>query len=689
MPFGQNSSVSEAVSAEAEHPPAPEARKFRFPLPFDPIRLVAGVLSRWPWIVLGLLVFGTLGVIAGVKLTRPAYAVSVSLIKRRAPQTVRTSETGQAFRPVDLNDATLLATLLAQEPLDSAMKRANNGVDPADARTLIEAHQLEGTDIFFITYHSPVGPRDALEFSGIWAEEINAYTQRLQQAEAHEVRTILQKEVQEMEKQIEQATQNLLDFSKDKNFLGGESQVSAVLGKLSQVEMELETARSSVSAKESQLANLTEQIRHQSPLDLQLKTAKEELANLRATYTDTNPLVQAKLQSIEYLESQIASLTDKNKADLDSYTGTPLGNQLYLSIMSLRNELLEARGRVQSLDKLRIATADRLREFPGIISGYSALQKKRDAHIEALSLMSNRLKEAEIFASGAPGYWQIFQAPDPRSILPSSRVKKPLIFGAAGGVVGAALTVIMSLLLTHRTSRRSIIECCAATNAPLVARIPTSFDQDAKDAVDHFWITELAPRLSRPGQWLFWTAALDPADERRLWTLLATAIQNDTGRPARIQDLTPDALWLETPAPAELEWWSFSSTSVESGSAALSSGRKWPVLPVPLLDIPLPVPFSKVTSLPALPFEEVSGPTIFRASTLPNGEARALLPQVDHWLAVVAGQKISLARAARLRPLTDAYLPACDGTVAWIERPKGLIRQAADMLSTFLAKRFS
>ncbi|MGL5017169.1 MAG: hypothetical protein ACRDBP_03475, partial [Luteolibacter sp.] len=85
-------------------------RRFRFPLPFDPVRLLAGVMMRWPWLVVGMILFGTLGTIAGVRMTHQSFAISASLIKRRVPQTVQASDTGQAFRPVDLNDATLLAT---------------------------------------------------------------------------------------------------------------------------------------------------------------------------------------------------------------------------------------------------------------------------------------------------------------------------------------------------------------------------------------------------------------------------------------------------------------------------------------------------------------------------------------------------------------------------------------------------
>lgn len=639
-PTGSNPPTAEDSAADAER------RRFRFPLPIDPVRLLAGVLTRWPWLVIGMLIFGTLGTIIGIQITSQSFAISVSLIKRRVPQTVQASETGQAFRPVDLNDATLLATLLASEPLDLASKRAANGIDSSRARTLTEASQLEGTDIFYITYHSPLSEDDAVNFSGIWAEEINAYTKRLQQTEARDVRAILEKEVVELEKQIESTNLEILNFSKDNDFLGGDSQVAAVLGKLSQIELELEAARTSVAAKKQQLANLTEQISHQSPIELQIKTAREELANLRSTYTDENPLVQTKLQSMEYLEEQIAKLKEGGKAELDAYTGTPLGNQLYLTIIGLRNELLEAESRIESLEKLRLSTAARLTEFPAIISGYEALQKKRDANIEGLSLMKNRLKEAEIFASGAPGYWQVFQAPDPRSIVPSSLVKKPAILGAAGAFGGAGLAVLLTLLLTHRTSRRSILECCAATRAPLICHLPTSFEEDARAAIAHFWITYLAPRLDQPGRILFWTAALDPDDERRFWSMLSEAAIKDTGKPIRVLDLTPGPLWSDGAPGSPLAW----QTYQPDGSEA---------------------------------------PMLFRAASLPHRDARSMLPQVDHWIAVVAGQKQSLRRAVESRELTDAYLPACTGTIAWTERPQGKIREAADAISFFLAKRFS
>jgi len=617
--------------------------------------MLAGVVSRWPWIASGMIIMGVLGVLVGILITHRSYSLSVSLIKRRVPQTVQTSESGHAYRPVDLNDATLLATLLATEPLDLTLKRANNGLNPNRINTFVEAKQLPSTDIFYISYNSPVSPEDAVSFTTIWAEEINTYTQRLQQTEAHEVRLILQKEVTDLEHQLDANNLAILDFSKANDFLGGEAQVTAALAKQSQLEIQLEAARATVAAKEEQLKNYTEQIHRQSPIESQLKTVKDELASLRATYTDANPLVQAKQQSIDYLKAQIDEYASKGQLDLNYYTGTPLGNQLYLSILTQRNELQEASNQIQSLEKVYQATVNRLAQFPAIVSAYDALKRKNTALTGELTLMNNRLKEAEIFDSSAPGYWQIFEPPDSRRIVPSSLIKKPAILGAVGGVLGGVLATLLVLLLTHRSPRRSVLECCATVHAPLVACIPTTSDEDAQDAINHYWLTQLAPLLNSPNSILWWTPTLEPDEERRFWTMLATAAWNDTGKAIHIHDLTPDALWDNVVCPDSLKWHAAPSLTYNSPPLPLESNETF----------------------------------LLRASSLPHAEAREALMKIGRWTTVLTGQKESLRRASTWLPLCATYLPPCNGTIAWIEPPSGRIRAAADVLSLFLAKRFS
>jgi len=649
-----NLSAGANAASEGGTVPASASPRFRFPLPFDPLRMLAGVLSRWPWIVIGTLACATLGTLIGIRSTHPSFSITVSLIKRRMQPVVQISEHGQSYRPVDWSDATLLATLLASEPLDLALKRSKNGLDPNEIRNLAQAKQLEGTDIFFITYLSPLSAGDAVDFSTIWAAEINSYTQRLQQAEARGKLLILQKEVIDLEGKMAANDLEILNFFKQKDYFGGEAQVSAALAKLSQIELQLETARTKTATIEAQLKNFTAQLQRHGPIDAQLKTAKEELANLRATYTDANPLVQAKLQGIEYLNEQVDQHSSKEPSQLDAYTGTTLGNSLYLSILGLRNEELAATCQIQSLQKLYQTTSARLAEFPEIVSAYEALKQKSRSLSEGHTLMSNELMEAEIFASGAPGYWQVFQAPDPRLIIPSSRVKKPALVGIACGILGAGGLVLLTLLFTHRTPRRSVLECCSTTGAPLMAQIPSSPEADTRAAIEHLWITHLAPHRNTPAHVLWWTPALDPAAERQLWTLLATAAWNDCGKPTRIHDLTPDNLWDDTSRPDALEW-----LGSQDASAASS-----------------PTPPSCAIAL-------------WRAASLPHSEARELLAGVESWIAVVEGHKSSLRRSAEFRKFSDAYLPPCSATLVWAERPTGAIRTAADVVSSALAKFFS
>ena len=649
-PPAGRSPVSGAPSpAETGDGVRPGLPRFGFPLPFDPVRLAGGVLSRWPWILAGMVVCGMAGGSLGVLLTHRSYALSVALIKRRVPHTVQASEAGQAYRPTDLNDATLLATLLATEPMDSAVKRAANGIEPDRIRSLVEAKQLEGTDIFYATYHSPVGEDDAVAFCGIWAEEINAYTQRLQQAEARGVLGILKKEVVELDKELAGINREILDFSKDKDYLGGDIQVSAALAKLSQIELDLQTARTIEKSKKEHLDFLTKQIRKQGPLEMQLRTAKDELAALRASYTDANPLVQAKLQSIEYLSQQIAKLGTQDGEDLDSYTGTPLGNELYLSIITRRSELSEATNRIAVLEGLHTAALERIGRFPAIISAYDALQKKRESIRGGLSLMSDRLREAEIFASGAPGYWQVFQPPDHRAIVPSSMLARPLALGLLGAVAGGCAMVGLTLLLTHRTSRRSVLECCAATGAPLAAVIPADDSDAASKSALNLWAAVLSPGAD--GGVLVLTAGMSPEEERTLWVLLSAAAKLDSGDSLRVIDLTKDALWDGVDIPGGIEW-------------RFSAGAD---------SVPCASP----------------GAVLCRASALPDGGVRHTLAGIVAWYAAVAGTRDGVREARRLRDPVEIYLPSCSGTIAWMEPPAGLVRRAADWISVFLAKRLS
>lgn len=628
-----------AVSSERAPPVRP---KFGFPLPIDPIRLMAGALSRWPIMAVCAAMTGTMGAMAGAFLHKPVYSINVSLLKRPVPQTVQTSETGQAYRPSEMNDATLLATLLSTEPIDLALQRIDNGLSPGQIRSRIEAKQLSGTDIFFLTYHSPVSPEDAFTFSTVWAEEINNYTKTLQRADALSTREFLENEVGKIDNQIATLNQQILKFSKETEYVGADTQVSSALGQLSAVGRDLINSRIALEAQEKKMTRLHEEIRKQSPLDSQLKAAKAELAQLRATYTDLNPLVQAKLKSIEYIKEQLADLEGQGPAPLEYYTGTTIGTQLFMEILTLSHTQAETKAKVAAYEVLHNELTAKVATFPEIVSRYGEFQHSRSLLIKTRSLLGNRLKEATIFSSSAPGFWKIFQPPDVREVSENSAMQKPMLLGVAGGMAGAAVSLALLLLFTNRSARRSVLECCAATKGPLLVHIGTGADESSYDTL---WIATLAKRRNEGQSILIWTGLAEEEDEARFWQGLAQAAQRDGVSPITVEDLTPEESGASTNIEGLLYW-------VPRGSAQRYRA-------------------------------------FLRLRSLPDERTRPVLGNVDYWCALTTGTSDSIAGASRFLELASPHLSHPDGTIVLGVPPKGIVRKAGEMIALLLTKKFS
>ena len=613
---------------------------FAIPIAIDPVRILGGILTRWYWLVLGGVLFGGIGVLVGTKLNKQEFSLSTALIRGKVPQ-VQASAIGQPFQPADFNDATLLSILCATEPLEWASERINNGLSGLEIAGKVEAAQLQNTDIYYITYRSPISDKDALKFVGIWSEEILEYTQRLQQSEARIVRDILAKEVRQLEFRIDQLDLRIIDFAKKNNFFGGESQVTALLGKISQLELQLGAAKSQKASLLAQIEEYYEKIQHHSPLGISLRGASQELASLRSTYTDQNPLVRNQLASIQHLKTEVAQLSNVKNTPLEKFTGTDLGNTIYLSIIGANNQLTDAESRIIALEQQVKIEQEILRKYPSIIAKHNALVAKRDSQLAELSLLGKRLKETEIFASGSPGYFQTFEEPDIRKVVPSSMTKKPLLLGLAGMLVGAGFALLITLFKTQRSSRRSVLECCATTGSRFVANFPDE-DIDAAEYND-FWLERLAMKSKKDSPVLFWTAALTPEEEQIFWTGLSKAAHFDAGQILKVYDLTPDMpLAGEQEKMEDLHW-------VSKGSEC----------------------------------------SIWRAQSLPDRSQRGLLSSVEECYALIKTEKSSLKAFNDSRELFEIYLPPCHGTLATQTLASGWFRIKADQLSLFLARLLS
>jgi len=527
-----------------EHPPsnsganegvAGKESGFHFPLGFDPMRWVYALLKRAYWPIGMAALLGISGFLVGTLSKRESYSASLQLIKKPVPSVIKAGEQGDAFRPRQLNDRSLRSTLLANEAI---YKTATSlGIDPEALKDSVEIEQLEGTDFFYITVHMNADAEHALKTVELWADEIIHYTIGLQRRESLAMRALLEDESNDLARELEGINQQLLNFSSDNDFLDGDKQLEASLRSLAAMELQLEDARIMQTSKQEQVKALTAELQELSPVSDQLKSAGEELAQLRGRYTDSNPLVKEKLYEIEYLEGKLKEEKANPGDDLRRFTGTPLGNQLYLEIVQARNELLQLEQRTREYTRLLEEQRARLQHLPRQILRYSELLQNRDQVRRAYDLLNSRLQEARIFAESAPGYWEVFQSPTLGDVHLVVDQKLALLLGGAGFSGGLFLGLILSLFLEWKTPTPPFpLAYAIATKSLPDLELPAGDHAAWRAHLNAFWLTDLI-RLQRDGYLVIVTSHAALETERTFWSKLFDLAEMDE-TPLRVLDLS-------------------------------------------------------------------------------------------------------------------------------------------------------
>ncbi|MGE9292703.1 MAG: GumC family protein [Puniceicoccales bacterium] len=560
---------------------------FKFPLPLDPLRWLYGMLARWYWFVGLALVLTLAGFFIGLGLAQPRYSVSLQLIKKPIPAVIKAGDVGDAFRPRQLNDRSLEATLLAAEAVRNTARA--QGIDPDSFKGWLDIAQLEGTDFFYLTVHSPNSAQQAIDLVQLWADEVIRYTVTIQRREAMAMSQLLQNETDELKRGLEEANKQLLAFSTEHDYLDGDKQLEAFLRSSAALELQLEDARISLATVDQQLINMRRELQAQSPISEQLRASREELAILRGRYTDANPLVKEKIYQIEYLEDKLkAQSSEQNRDDLQQYTGTPLGNQLYLEIVQLRNQKLQLEKSIQEYERLIENQKTRLQKLPRQMLRYRDILKQRDNLQRAYELLSSRLQEARIFTQNAPGYWEVFQKPGAGDVNIDPDRQKGTLLGGAGFMMGMGIAFVITLILEIRRPRmRTSLEFAIAARARPVLDLPSPPDAAAWEReLSVFWLTQIV-QAQREGFLLLLTTDAPEGHEAVLWEALAELARIDRTR-LSVLDLSHEDSALVPPTSASLrfarwddtsEWETWVREHLEEGPVVMRlRGRPYPAI---------------------------------------------------------------------------------------------------------------
>lgn len=529
-------------------------KAFNFPLPIDPLRLLYGVRQRWLWFLILPALLGGAGFFVGSQKTDNRYSVSLQLIKSEVPAGVQTSESGQAFKPRDLSDDTLLSTTYSTEVLARTAARLEPQRSPGAVKAMVQIEKQRNTSLFYLTAHSRLTAEDAVQTVTVWAEEIVRFTNNLQKEEARQMAAFISEQLESIERQLARVNQQILDFARKNNFVDVDKQTETALVTLENTRAQLANVRIDLETKGLQIQRYREELRAQSPLEADLKKKREELTFLRGRYTDENPLVKEKLYEIEYIQTQLAETAKVEVEDLKDFTGSDLGNNLYLEILSLENEKTQLNKLLTSLEQRLKEQQKDVADLPEKALRLSELKSRRNLLIDAQALLESRRKEASFYETKAPGYWRIFQQPTLQEVAHSSQNVKALLLGFIGFACGGAVALLAALFWEAlQSGLRTPLEAAIATCAlPIFdyategAKKPSWFVRHLFREEEHavneralrsFWLTHAITKEGVPRkEFLF--IPTDVCDEEVVfWKALFDLILEE-GRGVRLMSIT-------------------------------------------------------------------------------------------------------------------------------------------------------
>lgn len=442
-------------------------------LPFDPARLILALLRGWFWPPLVGLVLGLpLGLYGYLKF-QTGYYVDVQLIRREVTSTIRATAFGDAFKPHSATVATVISLMQSPKLMEQVASEANPPISPTALLGGLTIKQEKDTDLIDVDLKTKSSPANTAELANLYCRDVEALTAQMQADEAASFDKFLRDQIAKTDAELESVNKELLDFRHDSQFFGEDRELEAYLRQLGDIESQIGVIQAQSDTANFRLASLQKELAGQNPLTQQLSQAKRELAGLRANYTDENPMVKDAMDRVTGLEQQVAAAAQAGTNQVFQFSETnPQANDIYLQLISLRDEQAGREKQIKQLEQTRDSVRDKLKTIPEKSQRYAQIIAHQQSLLAARDLLAGRQHEAQIYEDNPPGLYRLFAQATPDTVVVSSRWKKIIIVSVVGfllGVIGSLFVICGRELMNLRVISGGDLK--RTTGVPVVLRL--------------------------------------------------------------------------------------------------------------------------------------------------------------------------------------------------------------------------
>lgn len=469
-----------------------------FSLPFDPLRILIGWV-RWWWIPLGMaLGMAGLAIVAGLIRFKDNYTASVYLVRRDLPNTFRASESGEAFKPRQLSEATIVSMMESKAFLQRFLTEHKIPSTAREFALNLTIVPQRNTDLIAVSLKAGNSTQAAADLVNKYAEAVVDLTADLQNDEASEVATFLGEQMERLRKELEQARAEILEYAQEAEFFSAEQEVGAYLRELADIEQRLVASQTEQESLDFRITSVGRELSRQNPRVQRLHEERDLLNTHLTRYTEANPIVMDQRAKVEALEQELKD--DSGSSDFQ-FSGNVVANSLYLDLVNMkgRKEVLELE--IRRIDAAKDKVREKLRSLPVKGMEYARIHARRESLEQTLAMLSGREREAVLFAQESPGYYRVFAPALPEQVEVGKRSRKLAIVAVAGLILGGFLGLLgvgVRELLDDRILSPS--DVARASGAPVLARLGDVSALDAGAA--RMWrfrtLSNLLQRLGNP-----------------------------------------------------------------------------------------------------------------------------------------------------------------------------------------------
>ncbi len=592
----QNGWHQNAVETEEEQSPAPKTTTQKaeapFLLPFDPWRLLEALREKWYWLLVGAGILALAGWMAGVVLIK--YKIPVHLIRRETSNAYRTGEGPDPYKPREISEQTLMTFMKSAEVIRRVSAKSSSHIPPDSLFQMIKVEPTQNPDILTLALYTRNSLPAMVDLANLYAHEVIDFTKEMQATEVMDVAHYLDAKLAEADKELSEANEELVKFSRGSEFLNFDKETEAYVTQVGGLDIKAEAARIELGTLELRMAALQKELATQNPANDKITAAKEELNNLLLRYTDAHPLVQAQKSKIAELQKQTPNSVTNFQFSL-SENANSIGNSLYRQYMEMQSQKTALEKQIEEYKLLKNSMQGKVTGLSEKTLRYAMLKTRLQAVEATRNLLAQRKRDAQLYVENAMGYYRIYSDASLKDVNKKIRWLKILLMAFAGGAVGfftSAAAIMIAEVVDTRL--RTAADVTRVTGLPVLASLGDLKKMSPEEQVNWAFktLTALKGKISLPNNQglVCGITSSEHGEGRSTWINLLVSAASQRGFRVLTVDTRPHSTGPEAketaksenaPAPAP------PATNVLAAPAEVTQQLTDPSLQ-PIVHIPLP-----------------------------------------------------------------------------------------------------